>query len=47
MIKVENLKKNFKGVDVLKGITTEIRKALEAEGVSCAYPHMDVTILNK
>ena len=26
MIKVENLKKNFKGVDVLKGITTEIRK---------------------
>ncbi len=28
-------------------LTTEIRKALEAEGVSCAYPHMDVTILNK
>ncbi len=26
MIKVENLKKNFEGVDVLKGITTEIRK---------------------
>ena len=26
MIKVENLTKNFKGVDVLKGITTEIRK---------------------
>ena len=26
MIKVENLKKNFRGVDVLKGITTEIRK---------------------
>lgn len=28
-------------------LITEIRKALEAEGVSCAYPHMDVTILNK
>ena len=28
-------------------LTTEIRKALGAEGVSCAYPHMDVTILNK
>ena len=28
-------------------LTTEIRKALEKEGVSCAYPHMDVTILNK
>ena len=28
-------------------LTTEIRKALETEGVSCAYPHMDVTILNK
>ncbi len=27
-------------------LITEIRKALEAEGVSCAYPHMDVTILN-
>ena len=26
MIKVENLKKNFKGVDVLKGITTEINR---------------------
>lgn len=28
-------------------LITEIRKAFEAEGVSCAYPHMDVTILNK
>lgn len=28
-------------------LTTEIRKALGEEGVSCAYPHMDVTILNK
>lgn len=28
-------------------LTSEIRKALEAEGVACAYPHMDVTILNK
>ena len=26
---------------------SNVRKALEAEGVSCAYPHMDVTILNK
>jgi small conductance mechanosensitive channel len=28
-------------------LITEIRKAFEAEGVSAAYPHMDVTILNK